>query len=268
MAVKKDFKKFNIDRHNLGELVKQTNIPVEIQEIVNLAIEDPTNKKIDYALDTIRNEDRIKTIDKNEIEKKLLEFRDNYMDLFNLNNCPSPTEENYEQLKQEAKFFAGMTGYNFILMAQRVKAIRDYQLYKIDNYPDFKSFIEKELSINRQTVYKYIDIINYFGVSSMRHEGYDYSKLIPFIPIIKFFDNDEQREDLKLKIINDSKKKSQREMQEEARELKIKYGLVKAEKESDLGKAMNKFLKAMPSTLTIEDKEILHTLRDLINRYL
>lgn len=143
---------------------------------------------------------------------------------FSFDNCPT----NYHDLKQEAKILAGINQFSFLLMAQRLKKIRDEKLYTQDGYKDFKEFIHQELNIVKQSVYNYIGIVEEFGVQTFGlHDNIEPSKLLPFLPILKSEKDNIPKDKIREKVLNEINRKSARMLQDEAEELKIKYGLVK-----------------------------------------
>lgn len=177
--------------------------------------------------------------------------------MFNFENCP----EDYFELKKEARFLSGMTQYSFLLMAQRLKKIKDGQLYKKDGYSDFKAFVEKEMPISRQTAYKYIDIITYFDVALERQRELDYTKLVPVLPLLKSTNQDIPKEELKTKFINEISLKTKKELEEEAKKLKIKYGIWNSKKtEKNIVKMLMNLYGQLKEfsveTLSEEQKEI------------
>lgn len=106
---------------------------------------------------------------------------------------PENAPENYQDLKQEVKFLEKVHNQSFIILAHRLKIIRDKELYKEDNYLNFKEFIEKELEVGRATVYNYINVVELFGV---QHVGHDIktSNLFMALPLIKSLP--ERKEDI------------------------------------------------------------------------
>ncbi|OHD73207.1 MAG: hypothetical protein A2355_06320 [Spirochaetes bacterium RIFOXYB1_FULL_32_8] len=219
---KKSFSIESIKRgRDLSEKAKSFNSQPETISAIEDLHEKPTKENINKAIELIKKDT---FIEKNNKDLLIDELRGNYVNLFNFDNCP----EKYEDLKKEAKFLAGMTQYSFILMAQRLQAIQVGELYKKDGYPDFKAFIEKELEISRPTVYRYIDILSFFGVSALRHEDIDYSKLQPIIPVLKrALISEAEKANIRSEFIEKAKTESFRDMMKDAKNLKIKYGLEK-----------------------------------------
>ncbi len=122
---------------------------------------------------------------------------------------------------------SGITQVSFLLMAQRLKKIQDEDLYT-GEYPNFKSFIENEMPIKRTTVYNYIDIISLFGVQALEQEkDMEFSKLIPYIPILKKVSFEElEMRTKKKEFLQKAKTTSFRDIIKETDELKLHYGLV------------------------------------------
>jgi len=152
-------------------------------------------------------------------------------------------------------------------MAQRLMKIRDEKLYEQGGYTDFRNFIDSELTIQRSTVYNYIDLINYFGVQTFGHDqNLEPSKLIPALPLLKSENSEIPKEEIKERFIADSKLHSAREMKKEADELKVKYSLTK-EKELNLTSAVTSFLSKLPEVLSAKQREDLkYLLEQLKNK--
>lgn len=132
----------------------------------------------------------------------------------------------YPELKAEAVFLAELTRHSLLHMAIRLLAIRDRQLYRQDGYDDFKSFVEAELPVSRSTAYNYMDIVRYFGIRQIEEvDDFEYSKLLPVIPLLKEPDDRIPKRKLKQYFIRIAGLRSRREIEREARELKRRYGL-------------------------------------------
>jgi len=219
-------------------------------EAVDDLLRNPRKEKVVRAVAAIRRDTRLSDGSRASLLESL---RGQFADLFNFGNCP----DDYETLKLEAVFLGELTQYSFLLMGQRLMKIRDEELYQADGYPDFKTFVEKELTISRSTAYNYIDLVAVFGVQALGHENSpDPAKLIPLLPILKSDKKGIPGEKLKNRIFEDAKVKTFREMQEEAKDLKIKYGLAKAPVEVDrMEKAFGSLLAALPEKLTAKDKK-------------
>ena len=225
-------RKIDVDNINTNENTKK---------VIKEAIDHPTKEHIIDAIEVIREDDIISDTERKELIKS---FQDQFTSIFNFNNCP----DDYESLKKEAKFLSKMTQYSFLLMAQRLLKIRDNQLYTGDGYDDFKSFIENELPIAKTTVYCYIDVYTLFGVQTSELDvKIDYSKLFPVLPILKSERDDIPKDQLKSKFIREAQQKSAREIKDEAKELKIKYGLFKKGfQKPNFEKVVENFKKNIP----------------------
>jgi hypothetical protein len=70
--------------------------------------------------------------------------------------------DDYEQLKWEAKFYASLTEKAFVVMALRLRKIRDGELYLSDGYNSFSSFIAGELDSSRTTAYRYMQLTDHY----------------------------------------------------------------------------------------------------------
>ena len=229
------------ETRNLSDIINDKSIVSNDVKSAILGLEDsPTSEKLNSVIKIIENDTSMLIDDKKELLNNL---RERYISIFNFENCP----EDYEELKTEAKFLSGITQYSFMLMAQRLLKIRDKELYKIDGYTDFRSFIENELSISRSTVYNYIDIVTIFGVQPVGHDdNIEYAKLLPIIPILKAQENNIPKEEIKERFLYEIKSKSKTEIIEEANLLKVKYGLFKEHKIKDeIDKAFKKFYELL-----------------------
>ncbi len=143
-------------------------------------------------------------------------------------------------------------------MAQRLYTIKTRELYKKDNHPDFKTFIEKEMNIGRRTAYNYIDIIEIFGVQALAHEkNLEFSKLIPIIPVLrKASISEDEKEIMKINFIEKAKNKSFRDITKDAKSLKRKYGLEKVIPEDDKKiKKIQEFIKYIENIKDMTDGE-------------
>jgi len=220
-------KTFNIDEDITSIANEIETINNVVKEQIKETEKNPTKENIKKTIEKINQDELLSEKDK----KKIIELiAKKYIEIFNFDNCP----EDYESLKEEAKFLSTMTQYSFVLMAQRLKKIKDNKMYEKDGYPDFKRFVENEMPISRQTAYKYIDIITFFDVAPGRHEVFDYTKLNPFIPLLRAENNEIPKDEIRKQSIKELKIKTKREMEEEARELKVKYGLIREKEEVKL----------------------------------
>jgi DNA-binding transcriptional ArsR family regulator len=136
------------------------------------------------------------------------------VETLNLDNCP----DDYTRLKLEAKYLAGLSDYAFVVMAQRLSAIRDQQLYTQDDYDTFRSFIEGELNLSHTTIYRHLDIFAFFGehlIKEGEKGGTVYAKLALAVPLLRKEKDDKNRAKLLNKFWHDSKTKSIRQMRSE-----------------------------------------------------
>lgn len=233
-----------IDNADILESIENINMDIETKQEIKKFVENPDKEKYGEIKEIIISDEKLSSDDR----VKLIETIKNvFVKTFNFENCP----EDYEELKKEAKFLAGITQYSFLLMAQRLIKIRDNELYKIDGYPDFITFIKNELTIAKRTTYHYINIIECFGVPALAlHEDIQYSKLLPFIPILKSNNMDIPKQKLKERVFSEIKTKSYRELESEAKEIKLKYGILKdGEKMSEFEKLLFKVRKKIPDII-------------------
>ena len=256
MASKKDL--FKNSANMLSS--KVSKIDKSTKEALNIVENNPTQEYVDNAIKLIEKDRYLSVNEKDEI---LEEIKNRFINVFSFDNCP----DDYEALKVEAKFLSGISQYSFLLMAQRLKKIRDKNLYVEDGYNDFKEFIETELNVSRRTAYNYIELIECFGVQALAHDNIDTSKLIPTLPILNSDNKAIPKEELKYKFIEDSKNKTFRELQEETRELKIRYGIgSKKTNKTEFEKLLEKILKSLPDHPNDNEKEMIREVVSLFTQ--
>jgi hypothetical protein len=186
--------------------------------------------------------------------------------MLNFDNCP----EDYESLKFEAKYLAGLSGYSFAVMAQRLTRIRDGRLYEADGYPDFRGFVAAEIELSRSTVYNYIDVYEYFG--DLLAEGaadVEHSKLLPAVQLLR--DADERRKDaLRKRFWKAARTKTYREIQAEIAALKKQREVVRRERASEKSftARVREFIDEIPGRPSAADRAALAGLRDHIEELL
>jgi len=246
--------------------INNTNANKKTKEVIKKAIKNPSKGNLIIATEEVNRDDSLTIKEKKTI---LSELNKKIVSIINFDNCP----DDYESLKIEAKFLAGMTQYSFLLMAQRLLKIRDEKLYHNDGYSDFKSFIVTELSVAQRTAYDYINLIEVFGLRALAiNKEIKYSKLIPAIPLLNKVGDEKEKEKLKIKFINDSEKKSYREIVKEINELKQQLGFFQdKEKEINLTSEIEKFKEIIikaETSITYLDKENIRNLVDFLRKYL
>ncbi|HNZ27674.1 MAG TPA: hypothetical protein PLG34_12260 [Spirochaetota bacterium] len=221
-----------------------------------------------YNLQVVKDDiDSDKQLTKSE-KSYILDFLENkYFSVF-FQECPT----DYENLKKEALFFKDLTEKSFYLMAQRLKIIRDNQLYKIDNYDDFKSFIDNEIKINQSTVYRYIDIIEKFGLATLQVDMIEYTKLLPALPLLKLNIPEDTKEEIKKIFLEESKVNSARDMQKKAVEIKkqlsIDNPIIIKNQQSFWNKIYQNILKEISLPITEPDKKIVEDIIDTLKKYI
>ena len=172
----------------------------------------------------------------------------------------------YATLKREVKFLAALSRYSFLHMAKRLIVIRDNRLYTRDGYRAFKDFIENEIPLSRSTVYNYIDIVTFFGVQPVGQTvRFEYSKLLPLLPILKASDDRIPKEQIKRRFVEAAETKSKSELAREARWYKQKYGLVE-----DRGMRLRAVLRYLqqhvPPNPNPEQKRIIRQMIEYLQR--
>ena len=101
-------------------------------------------------------------------------------------------------------------------------------LYKEDGYRSFREFVDAEMTLDRSTVYKYVDILEAFGHESLLAEpDIEYTKLRPAVPLLKAKGAGVPKAKIRKQFIAKAKTSTRKEITETARKLKEKYGLDK-----------------------------------------
>lgn len=211
---------------NLSSMAENIDASDETKEVIEKVSSSPTKENIIEAEKIIESDVNISTEDKTELIEIL---KRDFTEVFNFKNCPNE----YEKLKNEAKFLSRIAKYSFLIMAQRLKKIRDCELYRQDGYVHFQDFIEAEIKLSKSTVYYYIDIITQVPPGRLENRDIEYTKLKPILPLLKSNSEDIPKEEIQEKFLNDIQHKSRKEIEADAKELKIKYGLLKDDSETD-----------------------------------
>jgi hypothetical protein len=240
----------------LQDSVENFNMAIETRKALKNLIDNPSKDKLEDSLGMVEKDTYLTVSDKEVIIEKM---KHDFIGLFSFDNCP----DDYEDLKREAKFLAGITQYSFVLMAQRLKKIRDGRLFTKDGYHDFKTFIEKEMPVNRSSSYNYINLIECFGVQALGHDDIDYSKLIPVIPLLKSNQLSIPKDEIKYQFLNKAKSESFREIVNDVKVLKKEYGFSDNKKDHSY---IEKFISVLKKKSNHSESELakLKELNDLI----
>jgi len=257
MAIKKIFKEDEKDV-NLQLLAEKADMALKTRESISQLINEPSKNNLDIALQQISNDKIIGNQRKIELLDKL---KIKYVELLNFDNCP----DDYDTLKHEIIFLYGVSHYSFLLMAQRLLKIREDKLYlsEIDEngnkiYLSFENFITNGLKISKTVAYESMNVYECFGVR-LTELGNDieYTKLVPIVPLLKSINSEIPKEEIKEKYLKEIKNKSQNEIRKEAKELKIKYGLLKRNLiiTDEYDKIFNPLYKKLNEKISDEDIE-------------
>lgn len=153
-------------------------------------------------------------------KNEIADFHKTYMKVFD--DIP----EDYETLKIEAVYLGKLSGHAFLLMAQRLKKIKDLSLYKEDGYRSFKAFVDAEIHLDRSTVYNYMDILEAFGHESLLAvPELEHTKLRPAVPLLKAKGKGVPKAKIRKQFIAKAKTSTRKEIAQTAKNLKTKYGL-------------------------------------------
>lgn len=227
-------KKFNKDQLSRGKSILNPddnfNPDDFTYDVITEFEKNPIKENLPEVIEVIKKDSSLPAVQKEILINRL---KEDFVTLFGFNNIP----EDYKSLKNESKFLSDITQYSFASLAVRLKKIRDKELYREDNYPDFKSFIDNELSINRTTAYNYIDLVTIFGVQTFEHVT-EPSKLIPALPLLKSAQSNKDIPVSRIKkdIIKQAQSMSARELNAHIKDLKVEYGFSKPVSEKTVNK--------------------------------
>lgn len=237
--------KLILNKNNISNI----NTGLNKEELKNRIKESESRDDLIIITDDIKSSD-LNTNDKAELLKSIvIEYQNKYSEL----------SKDYQELKKDIQFllndiksYSGLTQIAFILTAERLKIIRDNELYKPE-YKDFKSFFENEIDKSKPTIYFYISIIETFKElftesNLIRLFDIEYSKLIPFLPLLKNKDIAiNEKQEIKEKAIELLESElNQRDIITIAKEYKSKYGLINNDKEINIDKLVNSIIKKIP----------------------
>jgi hypothetical protein len=213
MAKKTFEKPLNRGRETFDFNDKSYNPDDHTEDVINDFRNEPTKEKMPIVLRAVETDSRLSVEIKNDIIERL---KTDFAYLFS-RDIP----DDYQSLKEESKLLAKFAQTSFVLLAIRLKKIRDEELYREDKYTDFKSFVESELDIARSTAYNYIDLVSVFGARTFENSKIDPSKLISAIPLLRM--NGVPVDSIKKEIISDARNLSAREISEKVKLLKEEY---------------------------------------------
>jgi len=270
----------NIDVKNINNGITKEHLEKELikAESENRKLEDELFE-LKQKITTAESRGELSQI-QHQIENNSIIGIENRKELINLilteyHNKFDDLTNDYAILKEDIDFltkdinnYSGLSQVAFVLLAKRLQKIRDDKLYLTDGYSDFRHFISDKIKLARSTIYFYIDIVNYFNVSNQLDTNFEYSKLIPFLPLIKNQEiSEKEKEEIKEEAITLAKeKKTQREIAIIANDLKTKYGLNQSQ-EKDIEKRIKKIVSLLPKDFSIKSKkEFAEYTRNFINK--
>ena len=259
-----------LTKENLISQIKDLKKENESKDDIITQLQDKINNSASrddliIITDDIKKSD-LNAIDKAELLKLLvIEYQDKYSEL---SNEYSDLKKDIQFLLTDIKNYTGLTQIAFILIAKRLKTIRDNELYKPE-YNDFKSFFESEINKSKPTIYFYISVIETF--KEMFEKSYQldfeiqYSKLIPFLPLLKNKEiSDNEKQEIKNNAVYLVKSnRNQKDIIAIAKDIKIKYGLIK-QPELNIDKLVNGIIKKIPENRPDIIQEIIDKLNDLL----
>ncbi len=260
----------NADNMEIMKSMEHAEKKTQNEVIEVLDADDPKPAKINTVVELVKNDNKLTKEEKKTITSKLNKL---FTERYTLENCPSSPDE----LREEAKYLSKLNRASLILIAQRAKEIRDHKYYLEWDYNDFKAWVEGDLKLNRTTVYKYIDLFDFFGVEALRHSPSP-SVLLPTIPLMRSKEITEiEKVSLRKTIIEESKLYSYREMEEKAKNLKLKHGLISENNNIKISeKIIDKDLKKIkairqagniPAILELKDESELKFLKKQLKIY-
>jgi len=247
------------------KIVKQNK---EIEELKQKITTAESRGELSQIQHQIENNFIIGIENRKELINLILQEYHNKFD--DLTNDYTALKQDIEFLTKDINNYSGLSQIAFVLLAKRLQKIRDEKLYLTDGYSDFRHFISDKIKLSRGTIYYYIDIVNYFDVSKRFDTNFEYTKLIPFLPLIKNQEiSEKEKEEIKEEAITLAKeKKSYREITYIANDLKTKYGL-NQNQEKDIEKRIKKIVSLLPKELSIDNKkELAEYIKNFINKNL
>ncbi|KAL0266198.1 UNVERIFIED_CONTAM: hypothetical protein PYX00_011915 [Menopon gallinae] len=171
-------KEFKLPSKKLN-LSLDNEMPEVYKEALQLDIPDKKTKEVlEETLSKAEKDPQLKSKDRSNILSALIAHYDY---LFSSDEI----SRDYFTLKEEVKFLAGLTAVSYVIMAKRLRKIRDHKLYLADGYSKFEQFVDEELSLARNTVYKYMDVVNIFEKDLLHNKITEPSKLIEALPLVK-----------------------------------------------------------------------------------
>jgi len=220
---KKNF--FNLDKHNIREKMDKIKMQDDTLNAISDFEKKPTIENMQIVRQVLTTDPVISIGDR---EHLMNWFETGYFDFF-----WTAVPDDLASLKKEAILFKNLTENSFYLMAVRLKKIRDGHLYTEDGYSDFKAFVENEIKINKSTAYKYINVIEVFGVEALQLE---YSKISLGVGLLRDRHIPEgKKEEIKEYILKEAKDSSYKEMQGKVEKIRSRYALkIKEDKKADI----------------------------------
>lgn len=222
-------KTFDINKRSkpMSKVIDEFEGKAETVEAVKLFEKEPSIENKEKAVAAVISDPALSIASAGLLD----DIQNLFIKAFSANTLPS----DYSDLKREAKYLADLHEVSGIYMAMRLKSIRDNELYKEDGYLDFKSFIDNELKISKKSVYNYIDIVEQvitpkklISQEDIEKLSANQSKIRAFMPLFKSDKiNSDVKDNLRDEVFDKLDKKSFRELSEEAKNLKVTYGLSK-----------------------------------------
>ncbi|HOV12657.1 MAG TPA: hypothetical protein PK771_00055 [Spirochaetota bacterium] len=262
-----------------GLKARINKVNVKIQENTENSLEilenNPTKENYENAISLIEND---LLISKEDRETILKEIDDRFLKLLENNNFDEMAIEDVEQeifyLKNKGKQVVYMIGKRLNYLHEQFSLSDSIKYEKLKDYKTFENYIQSKFNIARQTGYQYMGIAKYYDVCA--HRQIDYSKLVPFLSILKEIEKSERNDRVTLleKMIAESieivENHSYREVKKIVIEKKNSLGFSVKEKDFNNGfsKSIDAFLKKIPDSLSeynkVEIERLINKLKKMI----
>lgn len=262
-----------------GLKARINKVNVKIQENTESGLEaleeNPTKASYETAVSLVEND---ALISKEDRERILKEIDDKFLTLLDYDDFDNMEIEEVEKeifyLKNKGKQVVYMIGKRLNYLHEQFAVSDAVKYEKLKEYKTFENYIQSKFNIARQTGYQYMGIAKYYDVCA--HRQIDYSKLVPFLSILKEIEKSERDDKTLLldQMITESieivEKHSYREVKQIVIEKKSSLGFSVKEKDFNNGltKSIDSFLKKVPESLSeynkVEIEKLINKLKKMI----
>lgn len=208
---------------------------------VNIFHEKPNKDNLNKAIKNINNDKNIDSVQKDYLIQELKAVT------MDLKSAYSVLPDNIKDIDKESlklaeitKESANLSKQAFYLLCIRLKHMQDTETYPEGITGGLKQYVTERLGISRSTTYEYLDLYTLFTVSDRSDTEVDKildnrSKLNPYFPILKSQSiSNSVKTKIADKAVSDIDKISKKESSQKAKDLKIKYKIIKPSSEADI----------------------------------